>query len=129
MAFILFRNNPRGRNVGDCVIRALSKALDISWQTAYIDMVMHGYYMGDMPSSNAVLNAYLHTKGFRRYVISNECEDCYSIRQFSIDNPQGTYIVCTGTHTVAIIDGNYYDSWDPGDEVPLFYWKKEYDVW
>ena len=129
MSYVQFKNNPRGRNVGDCVIRAVSKVLDISWETAYIDMVMEGYSMGDMPSSNSVLNSYLHTKGFRRYVIPNECPDCYSIKQFSIDNPYGTYIVCTGTHTVAVIDGDYFDSWNSGDEVPLFYWKKEYEPW
>lgn len=129
MAFILFKNNPRGRNVGDCVVRAASKALGISWETAYIDLTMQGYSMADMPSSNSVLNAYLHSKGFRRYVIPNECEDCYSIEQFSIDHPHGTYIVCTGTHTVAIINGDYFDSWPSGDEVPLFYWKKENDRW
>lgn len=129
MAFILFKNNPRNRNVGDCVIRAVSKALNIPWETAYIDMVMEGYAMADMPSSNSVLNAYLHSKGFRRYVIPNECEDCYSIRQFAEDHPYGTYIVCTGTHTVAVKDGCYFDSWDSGDETPLFYWKKESEEW
>lgn len=129
MAFILFKNNPRNRNVGDCVIRAVSKVLNIPWETAYIDMVMEGYAMADMPSSNSVLNAYLHSKGFRRYVIPNECEDCYSIRQFAEDYPYGTYIVCTGTHTVAVIDGCYFDSWDSGDETPLFYWKKESEEW
>lgn len=129
MAFIYFRNNPRNRNVGDCVIRATSRALDMSWESAYIDLVAQGYTMADMPSSNAVLNAYLHSKGFKRYIVPNECEDCYSIEQFTIDYSIGTYIVCTGTHTVAVIDGNYYDSWDSGDEVPLFYWKKEARPW
>lgn len=129
MAYIKFNNNPKGRNVGDCVIRATSKALNISWENAFIDLVMQAYSMCDLPSSNSVLNAYLHTKGFRRYVLPNECEDCYSIEQFCIDYPQGTYIVCTGTHTVAVISGDYYDSWQSGDETPLFYWKRENDLW
>jgi len=44
---------------------------------------------------------------------------------FCEDHPYGTYIVGTGTHAIACIDGNYYDTWDSGDESPLFYWKKE----
>lgn len=125
MAFILFKNNPRNRNVGDCVIRATSKALDISWDAAYIDLVIQGYMMADMPSSNSVLNAYLHAQGFKKYVIPNDCEDCYSIEDFCRDHPHGIYIACTGTHTVAVIDGDFYDSWDSGDETPIYFYKRE----
>jgi hypothetical protein len=34
-------------------------------------------------------------------------------------------MLATGTHVVAVIDGNYYDTWDSGDEVPIALWKKE----
>ena len=79
MAYKHFNNNPRHKhNVGDCVIRAVSKALHISWETAYIDMVMQGYLMADMPSSNAVLNSYLRTKGFTKHTLPDNCPDCYS---------------------------------------------------
>ena len=44
---------------------------------------------------------------------------------FCEDHPYGIYIVGTGTHAIACVDGNYYDTWDSGDESPLFYWKKE----
>ena len=58
MVYQHFNNNPKHKhNVGDCVIRAVSKALHVSWETAYIDMVMQGYLMADMPSSNAVLKS------------------------------------------------------------------------
>ena len=29
-----------------------------------------------------------------------------------------------GGHVVAVEDGNYYDIWDSGDEVPTYYWMK-----
>lgn len=32
--YIYFNNNPSGRSVGDCAIRAISKALDIDWEDA-----------------------------------------------------------------------------------------------
>lgn len=125
MAFVLFNNNPRHRNIGDCVVRAISKALDISWESAYIDLVTTGYDMADMPSSNAVVNAYLYSKGYRKHIIPNTCPDCYSAELFAIDNPKGTYILGTGTHLVTVKDGNIYDSWDSSDVVPIYYYEKE----
>ena len=126
MSFVYFNPNPRNRkNVGDCTVRAVSKALGISWETAYIDLVMQGYELADMPSSNVVMNAYLHSKGFSKHVIDDLCPDCYSIRDFADEHFKGIYILGTGTHVVCIKDGNYYDSWDSGDEIPIYYYQKE----
>lgn len=36
MAFIHFNNNPVGRSTGDCVVRAISKALNLGWETAHL---------------------------------------------------------------------------------------------
>lgn len=32
-----YNPNPVGRSVGDCAIRAVAKALDVTWETAYDD--------------------------------------------------------------------------------------------
>ncbi len=125
MAFIYFNPNPNGSYVGDCVIRALSKAFDTNWHKTYAELAIQGYSMGDMPSSNRVWGQYLKSCGFRRYVIPNTCPMCYTIKEFCEDNPHGTYVVGTGTHVVTVVDGNYYDTWDSGDETPIFYYKKE----
>lgn len=124
--FRYFNPNPRNRNgVGDCTVRAVSKALNISWNSAYIDLVVQGYLLADMPSSNVVMNSYLHSQGFSRHVIGDSCPDCYTISEFADDHPQGTYILGTGSHVVAVVDGFYYDSWNSGDEVPIYYYQKE----
>ena len=41
-----------------------------------------------------------------------------------MDNPYGRYILATGEHVVAIENGDYYDTWDSGDEIPIYYWKE-----
>lgn len=121
-----YNPNPRNiKNIGDCTVRAVSKALGISWNTAYFDLAVQGYLLADMPSSNMVMNAYLHANGFKRYVIDNTCPNCYTIRQFTEDHPYGTYILGTGSHVVAVVDGCYYDAFDSGDEAPLFYYHYE----
>ena len=35
MAYVEWNPNPVGRKVGDCSIRAISKALGVDWETAY----------------------------------------------------------------------------------------------
>ena len=117
--------NPFGKHVGDCVVRALSLALDQDWDTTYLELMSQGFSMKDMPSSNAVWGQYLKNKGYKRYVIPDECPDCYTISEFCTDNPQGIYILGTGTHVVTVKDGSYYDTWDSGREIPLYYFEKE----
>lgn len=117
--------NPFGKHVGDCVVRALSLALDQDWDTTYLELMSQGFSMKDMPSSNAVWGQYLKNKGYKRYVIPDECPDCYTVDEFCMDNPQGVYILGTGTHVITVKDGSYYDTWDSGREIPLYYFEKE----
>ena len=39
--------------------------------------------------------------------------------------PTGKYIVATGTHAVAVVNGDYYDAWDSGHVMPIYYYTKE----
>ena len=90
-----------------------------------MDVCLQGFMMHDMPSSNYVWGAYLHDIGYSRHIIPDTCPNCYTVGDFANDNPTGTYLLAIGTHVVAVKDGNYYDTWDSGQEVPIYYWKKE----
>ena len=120
-----YNANPYKIRVGDCVIRAISKALNQSWEDTYIDLTIQGYIMGDLLSSNAVWNAYLKGKGFIRDIISNDCPECYTINDFCEEYPQGVYVIGTGSHAVCVIDGTIFDTWQSGDETPIYFYRKE----
>ena len=60
-----------------------------------------------------------------RYLIPNSCPDCYTVRDFCFDNPRGAFLLATGSHVVTVIDGDYYDTWNSGSEVPIYFWTKE----
>lgn len=120
-----FNNNPLGKSTGDCVVRAISKALGKSWQETYIDLCLQGYKMSEWGSSNPVWDAYLRKKGFRHFVIPNTCPDCYTIQDFANEHEKGIYIVATDTHAVAIINGVIFDTWDSSHEIPTYYYSKE----
>lgn len=119
-----FQNNPVGRSVGDCAVRAVSKALGVSWQTAYAMIAVNGFAMGDMPSSNSVWGAVLRQNGFQRRAIENDCPDCYTAEDFCKDHPKGVFVLGFGGHVATVVDGVLYDSWDSSNEIPQYYWFK-----
>lgn len=115
--------NPRNKNVGDCTVRAISLATNQGWEKVYLDLCIQGYTMADMPSSNDVWGKYLMDKGWVYRRLQDTCPFCYTINDFCNDHPEGTFIVATGTHVVCVKDGRYFDTWDSGDKVPLFYFE------
>lgn len=119
-----YNANPYKIRVGDCVIRAISKALNQSWEDTFIDLTIQAYLMGDLLSSNAVWHAYLRSKNFIRDIVSNDCPECYTIEDFCNEHPKGTYIIGTGTHAVCVEDGCVYDTWNSSGEVPIYFYYK-----
>ena len=119
--------NPLGRSVGDCTVRAISTATNNGWAETYLDLCLFGLLMADMPSANAITAAYLKKKGFKRKNIPETCPDYYSVKDFCKEHKDGIFILGTGTHMVAVINGDYYDAWDSGDELPVYYFEKMED--
>ena len=128
MAFVEFNKNPKGKKVGDCVIRAISTALHQDWDSTYIGIMLEGFTLKDMPSANNVWGEYLKKAGYERRVVPSTCTYCYTIRDFCEDHQEGRYIVATGSHVVAVIEGNYLDTWDSGDEIPVYYWEATHGI-
>lgn len=123
--FRYYNPNPAGRTVGDCSIRAISKALDIDWEKAYAKIIVNGFRMNDMPSSDSVWGSVLRMNGFYRESVPNTCPDCFTIEDFCQKNKDGVFVLGTGTHVVTVVDGDLYDSWDSSSEVPIYVWYKE----
>jgi hypothetical protein len=116
--------NPANARVGDCVVRAISTALGQDWVKTYAELCVQGLMFCDLPSSNAVWGSFLIDKGYSRSVIPNNCQ-CYTVEDFCKEHPTGIYILGTGTHALTVIDGNYIDVWDSGQEIPIYYFTKE----
>lgn len=115
--------NPLGKAANDCVVRAIAVATERSWQDVYADLCKMGRILCDMPSSNAVWGMFLEKEGHEQFLLPESCPRCVTVRAFAKRFPRGTYIIGTGNHAVTVIDGDYYDSWDSGDEIPSYFWK------
>lgn len=118
--YIYFNNNPCLRVVGDCAVRAVSKALDISWERAYAQMIVAGFKMCNLPNANEVYGAVLRQNGFYKHI-----GDDSTFEEFCKTHPGGVYVLCTGTHVATCIDGDLFDMWDSSNERVSYYFSKE----
>lgn len=124
MKFKYYNPNPHKKMVGDCVIRAISMALGMTWVDVYKELAKYGIEHGDIMTSNSLWGSFLREHGFKVKTLPNDCPDCYSIYDFALEHPFGTYVLCTGTHAVCLYDGWLYDIWDCREEIISFYYER-----
>ena len=67
---------------------------------------------------------YLKKNGFRKFLLPESCPECVTVREFAMRFPEGTYVIGTGSHAVCVIDSNWYDTWDSGDETPTYFFRR-----
>lgn len=116
--------NPSNRIVEDCVIRGIAIVTNQTWDKAFVGVTMAAFDVKDMPSSSRAFSEYLKDIGFAKESIPSTCPFCYTVRDFCDDHPTGRFLLVTDKHVVAVIDGDYYDTWDSGDEIPVYYWER-----
>ena len=124
MAYKFYNPNPVGRMTNDCSVRALSKALGVTWDEAYLKLSYNGKQMGVMPDNKTVLQSVLRQHGFFKEIVPDTCPDCYTAAAFCFDHPIGIFVLAFSNHVATVVDGVLYDSWDSSQEVPLYYWYK-----
>lgn len=121
--WVRWNPNPRREEEPDCVIRAICAATGMSWHEVFRDLCNLADYECTMPSANWLWGVYLRRLGFRPFLLPESCPECITVSAFCERFPEGVYIIGTGSHAVACISGNYYDSWDSGSETPTYFWK------
>ena len=109
---------------GDCVIRALTKALDKEWIAIFDELVPFSREMQCPYNCKPVYEAYLKDKGYNWQGLKAEKgKKRPTTKTFSKKNNKGVYVLRLSHHLVTVVDGNYYDTWDSGDKSVYGYWK------
>ena len=52
-----FQPNPCGRSVGDCAVRAIAAAFDVSWEEAFDALTKNARAMCDLPNAGIAWDA------------------------------------------------------------------------
>lgn len=103
---------------GDCQVRALSKALNVSWVEAFdltipICREMQTYTI--FGGTCKVGKESLARLGFEYHGVSNKRGTKRpTVDEFAKEHRTGSYILKVAHHVVACVDGKYYDTWDSG---------------
>jgi len=113
---------------GDCTIRALSKALNLSWlETFDLVMPLCREYQTVNPFNvdTKTQREILDRLGFDYYSVSNKKGTKRpTVTSFAKEHKNGTYILNVAHHEVTVVDGIYYDTWDSGKKSVYGYYKK-----
>ena len=125
MAFIRYNANPSNKDTIDCVIRGLTVLLDMSWNGVHKLLTDRADNEHDVYILNDFWIDVLKSFGYKLYYIPNMCPDCITVRRFAAQHPNGKYLLGTGSHVIAVDSGNYIDTFDSGDELPIYYFRKE----
>ena len=120
-----YNPNPQGLSTGDCTIRAVCAVTGLDWNSAHTALCTLARDMADMPNTNRVWWDFLRAVGFRQLHLLDRCPDCFTVRDFAEANPKGVYVLGPHEHAVAVIDGEWWDNWDSGNTVPMYYFVKE----
>ena len=102
--------NPCRAEEPDCVVRAIALATEQDWDTVHWDLCRLSHERCTMPSVNWLWGLYLKIHGFEKFLLPESCPQCV--------------VIGTGTHAVCIRNGCYLDTWDSGDEVPTYFYRK-----
>jgi len=119
-----FQPNPFNISTSDCTVRAVCAVTGLDWRTAHRILCELSGELGEMPDRNRSWWAFLRAIGFTQFRLIDTCPDCYTVADFARDHPRGRYILGPHEHAVAVIDGDWWDSWDSGDTVPTYYFEE-----
>ena len=109
---------------GDCVIRALTKALNMEWLQVFDEMQPISREMQVPFNCRPCYEKYIESKGLKYIGISNKKGTKRpTVDRFAKDHTTGTYILRVAHHLVTVVDGIYYDTWDSGKKSLYGYWE------
>ena len=124
--FKYYNANPNNNHVADCVVRAISTALNQSWEQTYSELCMLGLEMYSMPNSKEVYTKYIESKGWKRCKQPRKFDNTkYTGKEFT-KVIKGTVLAhIGGHHIVCIKGGKVLDTWDSTNGCIGNYWIKE----
>ena len=106
--------NPRNRITEDCVIRALARFLDKSWEEVLTDLTNLAINeTGYNPQGRKNMSVYLDRVGAIKHAMPTKPNGTkYSVMEFVDDHRTGTYLISIASHITVLKDGKIRDIWD-----------------
>lgn len=125
-SFHYYNANPKNRLGGDCVVRAISTALNQSWETTVRELTEVGIKYGYVLNDKNTYEKYLKEKGWVKCKQPRKSDNTkFTGKEFCKGLKNTVIAHIGGHHIVAIVDGKINDIWDSSDGCIGNYWTKE----
>lgn len=115
--------NPLGRQVNDCVIRAISLAEGRSWDDVYSELSKKAQEEGTLIDDVNFVEFYLNDR-YKKMCYKKKGLKI-SLNDFARQFNRGVYLVTMQGHITCVINGIIYDIWDCGLKEIWCAWKVE----
>lgn len=121
--FEYFNANPLGAKKrgyqwdrGDCAVRALAKAADISWLNAYDYLNERARRDYNVLNDTTAYRGWIEEGGAQWVAVKAEKgKERMTAEDFCKSHPKGRYILHLASHETAVVDGKIYDVWNCGE--------------
>lgn len=116
--------NPSGKKTGDCVIRAVAGALNISWSKALDELTTVAQEIHDCPTMKATFDLLLTRNGFVKMPMPKINGRRVKLADAADFLGKGNHVVGVIGHVAHVKDGVLNDTWDCRRKCLGNYWKK-----
>ena len=125
--FVYYNRNPKNKFTEDCVVRALSLAIDIPYEQVVMDLAQLSCQTGYAFSSRNLVARYLSSKGWIKHQQPRAKDNTkYTGKQFCKLFSRYPVIIASvgGHHISCVIEGKFYDTWDCTEGCVGNFWTK-----
>lgn len=128
--YVNYNANPKNKKTDDCVIRAIARATNQSWDTVYAALCEIGAKLKVMPNSKRAYEKYLDSLNFTKHSQPRKDDGTkYIVREIGKFIPAGIVAVVRVAHHVTVIEGDtLYDTWDCRDYTALNFYTRRASV-
>ena len=121
--FHYYNANPKNKITGDCVIRAISTAMERPYNEVYRELFEFSLGCGLMLNDKKCYEKYLEAQGWKKNKQPRKddntkytgVEFCKEVREYTFNYPDRMIAHIGGHHIVAIVDGRVWDIWNSTD--------------
>ena len=125
MEFQLLNKNPKGWKTGDCVVRALAAANNMSWESTYLMLCEVGLKKCRMPNSKHTYEQLLKDYGWTKFKMpKHENGSRYTVRELIDKYPEDRIVISMANHLTFADKGTLIDLWNCGNKSVGNYWIK-----
>lgn len=130
MEFKQHNINPKGWKTGDCVVRALAGANNMSWESTYLTLCDIGANKCRMPNDKATYEAFLKQRGWTKYKMpvwydAFGKKNRYTVKDLVDEYPNRVIVISVAHHLTYANKGTLIDLWNCGSKSVGNYWMKE----